>query len=229
MFARFTALFCLLFWISSIARAESFQTAPASVTLYLKAEAADAEAALDSMRKELARLMKHGNFELLWMDPNQARANAHGPLVVVELQGACNPSQGVTSLTRMSPEMIQDQPLASSQVVSGRILPFVWLHCETLNHFLGSSLAGASAAYRETLYGRAMARLIAHELYHFLVQTRHHTRSGVTQSQVTPGQVLAFSLDFDRRASLNLHASQLPSPGTRNRGGMVPNLPREVR
>jgi hypothetical protein len=229
MFARFTALFCLLCWSCSIGRAEPFQTTPASVTVYLKAEAADSEAALDSMRKELARIMEYGNYELLWMDPNQARANAHGPLVVVELQGACNPSYGITSLAGMNPETIHGRTLASSQVVSGRILPFVWLHCETLNDFLGSSLAGASAACREMLYGRAMARLIAHELYHFLVQTRHHTRSGVTQSHLTPAETLAVSLDFDHRASLDLHTSQRPSLGARNRGGMVPSLPREVR
>ena len=56
-----------------------------------------------------------------------------------------------------------------------------------------------------------MARLLAHELYHFLTQTTHHTQSGIAKAAVSATDLLADHFDFDGEAVAKLHASLPPA------------------
>jgi hypothetical protein len=91
-----------------------------------------------------------------------------------------------------------------------RILPFISLDCNAVNDFLASGISQVPARQRELVYGRAMARLLAHELYHFLTQTTHHTKSGIAKAKVNAAELLADHFDFDREAFARLRASVRP-------------------
>jgi hypothetical protein len=128
-------------------------------------------------------------------------------LVVVELRGACVPSSpGANSFEKAS-----GSALASSQVVNERILPFISLDCRALNDLIAVPIAQLPAGQRDLAYGRAMARLLAHELYHFLTQATHHTKSGIAKTAVSATELLSDHFDFDGEAVARLRASLLPA------------------
>ena len=206
MLARFLALFCLLFVSSLIGRSEAFGPQPGSVAVYFRGHHADSDLALDSLKTELTSLLNGASYKIQWGDSQKPMVNG-GTLVVVELRGAClPPSTGANSF-----EILSGSRLASSQMVNEQILPFISLDCRALNDLLGVPIAQLPSGQRDLAYGRAMARLLAHELYHFLTQTTHHTKSGIAKATVSATELLSDHFDFDGEAFAKLHASLLPA------------------
>jgi hypothetical protein len=82
-------------------------------------------------------------------------------------------------------------------VVDGKVLPFSWLDCTALNRFLAPVASAKQKAQQDELYGRSMARLLAHELYHVLAQTDDHAASGIAKARFSAADLLADHLDFE--------------------------------
>jgi len=203
--ARFLALFGLLFVSSLIGRSETFGPQPGRVAVYFQGPHSNSDVALDSLKMELTSLLS-ATYEIRWGDFQKPMVSG-GTLVVVELRGACLPSSpGANSFEKSS-----SSSLASSQVVNERILPFISLDCRAINDLLSVPIAQLATGQRDVAYGRAMARLLAHELYHFLTQTTHHTKSGIAKATVSAAELLSDHFDFDGEASARLHSSLLPA------------------
>jgi hypothetical protein len=80
--------------------------------------------------------------------------------------------------------------------VDGYILPFIWVDCAALSRLVGPSITEEPSVLRNYFYGRALARLVAHELYHVLMQTTGHARTGIANAQLTAAELLAERLQF---------------------------------
>src|SRR4029077_17208028 len=65
-------------------------------------------------------------------------------------------------------------PLGSTHVTDGRVLPFASLDCDRLRETLHCSLAGSDSSRWRLGFGRALGRILAHEMYHVLAQTGRH-------------------------------------------------------
>jgi hypothetical protein len=192
MFARSLALFAIV----SISAAASEPPPVGSITIYLKSGAAEV-AAVGYMKRELSGLMQTAGYRLEWVNASAAIPDVrNGRLVVLALTGDC-------TVRRDSLEPSEDfgiESLASTPVSDGEILPFSTLHCDTLNRVIGGALAGASDPRRPWLYGRAMARLAAHELYHVLTNTRGHSQEGVSKPCFSARDLLADHFEFESAA-----------------------------
>ena len=209
MLARFLPLFGLLFASSVIGRSEAFGPQPGSVAVYFAGPLSNSGAALDSLKTELTSLLNGAAYQIQWGDSQKPTVSG-GTVVVVEFRGACLPaSLGVPDASSFEKSSVS--ALASSQVVNERILPFVSLDCRAINDFLSVPLSQLPAGQRDPAYGRAMARLLAHELYHFLTQTTHHTKSGIAKAAVSAAELLSDHFDFDGEAFHRLHSSLLPA------------------
>jgi hypothetical protein len=92
-------------------------------------------------------------------------------------------------------------------VADGVILPFGDIDCAALNSFLGPSLWKEPEEVQEFVYARAMARLMAHELYHVIGQTHDHARSGVGESSFTVAELLSDHFEFTETTLSELHTS----------------------
>jgi hypothetical protein len=60
-----------------------------------------------------------------------------------------------------------------------------------------SPLAMAVPMERAKLLGRAMARVLAHEMYHFLTNTGKHSSTGIAKSTYSAGELTAQYLRFE--------------------------------
>jgi hypothetical protein len=88
--------------------------------------------------------------------------------------------------------------LASTAVDGDQILPFSWINCDTLTQMLAPALANVEPGRKDFLYGRAMGRLLAHELYHMLVNKRGHGASGVGKASFGANDVLGERFSFEQ-------------------------------
>jgi hypothetical protein len=208
MFARSLAMFALI----SMSAAASEPSAGA-ITIYLKAGTADV-AAVTYMKRELSGLMQTAGYRLEWLNASGAIPDVrNGQLVVLDLTGNCSAARGSGE---SASEDLGIESLASTPVSDGQVLPFSTLRCDSLNRVLGRIISAEPPQRRPWLYGRAMARLAAHELYHVLSDTREHSREGVSKPCFSARDLLADHFEFENAALARMKqvapAGTSPSP-----------------
>ncbi len=180
MSARLLATFSLVLGCASA-------WADTDLVVYLKAAPGQPAVTVNYMKRELASLMRTAGYRVLW-----GKDSASRNLVVVQLDGVCSLPAGYDA-----PPLPSASALASTNVTGGRVLPFAQVNCGALSRSLAPALSGAAATERDYLYGRAMARVIAHEFYHILMRTPLHSRYGVTQSRFSPEELVSGHFPFE--------------------------------
>jgi hypothetical protein len=202
MYARFGALVCLL-TVGALAAASADQNPYGSggILVYLRGQAENSGAVVDAMQHETNVLMQSVGFHVRWSRPPERAEIKEGLLIVVELAGACNSDPKLWFESEFS-----SQQLAFTPLQNGDVLPFSTVNCDTLGKFLSQSLARQSKARRDYLYGRAMGRLLAHELYHIAAHTTQHSRDGVAQAAVTARELTREGFAFGKDAVTLLKA-----------------------
>ena len=194
MYARLLATLCLLPVSIFFAQADSDVPTGATLEVYVKGQEASTPDVLNAMSRELSILMQPAGFRVVWRgagEPPSTTGAEH--LVMVDLRGVCTAQFSSMASTPLSSPMA----LASSSVSDGKVLPFSWVDCTALNRFLAPVASGQSPAGQDDLYGRSMARLLAHEFYHILAQTDNHAPAGIAKARFSTADLLADRLDFE--------------------------------
>lgn len=155
-----------------------------------------------TFRDELRTLLRSTGYTLEIRNYHERKAaETFDRLMVVRLKGRC----AADSL----PSGHQPGPLASTQVQGNRVLPFADLYCDRTLSTVGGWLQNEPLARRNMLFGKALARVLAHEAYHFLAQETGHASNGVAKSCFNTRDLLADTFSFDN----NTIARMLPGTG----------------
>jgi hypothetical protein len=143
--------------------------------------------AIREMGREAAHILKQSGVSLRWHvgPPTQS---VSGLLVVVKLVGHCDMDG--------TPAFLVPGPLGWSHEVNGAILPFSDLACDNIRGAVQSAMLDGNQIRGNVLLGRAMGRVLAHELYHIVADTSDHGREGVTQASLTPRELTAGQLEL---------------------------------
>jgi hypothetical protein len=99
--------------------------------------------------------------------PGQVEVDASPIIVSVHLHGDC-----VDWSTAPLPS--GEFRLAHVTRVDADIQPFVHIDCGAVAGYLAETLHFERGVRANRIWGRALARVLAHELYHFLIGTAHH-------------------------------------------------------
>jgi hypothetical protein len=158
------------------------------------------------LKQELARLMGSAGFEVEWRGPEDAHVETRDFLAMVELRGLCEAPMESSPIDTSLP---RNADLASTYTSGGQILPFSWVNCHNVTNLLWDALSGQPGAIADYLYGRAVARLLAHEFYHILLQTSGHTKTGISKSNLGAGDLLSDRFEFDRATLLKLQVASI--------------------
>ena len=86
--------------------------------------------------------------------------------------------------------------LGRTMVTDGRILPFMELDCAQISGAVRRQLIGKPNSERSRLLGRAVARVLAHEVYHVMAQTHAHSPWGIAAESLTGEDLLREHLSF---------------------------------
>jgi len=143
--------------------------------------------ALREMGREASHILKRSGVSLRWHLGVPAQS-VSGMLVVVRLVGHCEMDG--------SPSFLAPGPLGWSHEVDGTVLPFSNLACDNLRGAVGSAMADGNQLGGNVLLGRAMGRVLAHELYHIVAGTSVHGHDGVAQAALTARQLTSGQLEL---------------------------------
>ncbi len=161
---------------------------------------------MTAMKRELEIQLKAGDYQIEWRSLGGSNGSEDGFIAIIELRGTCHAPKPGATLNRVS----TGASLASTAVQDGQVLPFSWIYCQTLSEMLAPALASTKSGQRDFLYGRAMGRVLAHELYHVLSNEREHENGGVAKSSFSASDVLKDDFTLGESALLRMHA---PDPG----------------
>jgi len=155
--------------------------------LYLgPANGLDAEAAL-FMRGELQLLLSPAGINISWKTLADRKSGENFDLVAVAaFDGSCADTEAVPTPALAT--------LADTSIADGHVLPFFRIDCARLSGMLGSRVESA-------IFGRALARLAAHELYHIIAQTTQHQDSGIAKASFSVRDLTAPRFELDEWSS----------------------------
>jgi len=188
-----------------VCRSESLPSGEKTLVIFFTSDSPIAPVASSEMKRELGHLLQPAAIHVEWQDPafdRSAPENDYSALV--RLRGSCHPTE---PSVRFEHAVNGPFTLAASAVSDGVVLPFGDIDCAALNSFLGPSLWREPAVIQEAVYARAIARLMAHELYHVIGQTHDHARSGVAEPSFTVTELLSDHFEFSEITLGELHAS----------------------
>jgi hypothetical protein len=182
----------------ALAMQTGFAGGPTSrpVMLYLQAEQELPPAVMESLRSELESIMRPIGMRFEWRTmAENTGSEVSEQLAVVTLKGRCDASD--LPVHSNSPGA-----LGWTHVSDGVILPFTDLDCSGMRSFLGEQLSMLPRAHREEAFGRALGRVLAHELYHIFANTTRHAEGGVGKPVYSVEDLLSTAFRFGRREEL---------------------------
>jgi hypothetical protein len=164
---------------------------PVSLTVVFQFDGPHSEKSFQEMKQELGAILKNSRIQIDWRERNQVSSSeSFSNLAVVEFRGACQ-------INAAADGDAQPGPLAFTHTSDGAILPFSEVECDRVRSTLLRARPGQYYGRSEIIFGRALARVLAHELYHVLAGTESHSRQGVTQRALSGAELASDQLELD--------------------------------
>jgi hypothetical protein len=146
---------------------------------------------LREMQNELGYIMGPLGLHLKWRRHGSLQpAEGYNHIIAVRFRGRCESSEP------WNWEPVTG-PLASTETVDGRLIPYSDVDCEQVRNLIYHVLTGESFLRRASLLGRALGRVLAHEVYHILAGTSEHGRDGINKVRLTPSDLVEGVLRFE--------------------------------
>ena len=165
------------------------------IRLYTDFQQAPPDAVLDSIQDELAKIMSPSGLAFQWSSLAENRGNeVSAQVAVIHFSGQC----GVVNSATLNS---QSGALGWTDMTDGAILPFSDIDCDRIEALLRANLIAKPKQEQEEVLGRAVGRVLAHELYHILVSTARHSSQGVAKPSYSAQDLLSKSLQFEQKES----------------------------
>lgn len=145
--------------------------------------------AWQAMQAEGHRIAAQAGLRLRFVQREEASKESFADLVVFRMKGRCEMDT--------SPALLDERgPFAWAFTANGNVLPFGEVKCDRVRESIKTVIPPAGKDAGDTLLGRALGRVVAHELYHMLANTTKHGKSGVARHALSARQLIDERLDF---------------------------------
>ena len=146
---------------------------PPSIGVFIDFDAAPSPASIAAMKKEAGAIMHSAGYSLDWRSLRQNHGvESFSNVVVVKFRGRCR-----LEFPQPDPADRDTVTLASTQVSDGHVLPYSEVRCDEVRKVLPYAPNRPQQAL-----GRALGRVVAHELYHLVAGTTRHAAAGLTKA-----------------------------------------------
>lgn len=171
------------------------------LTVVLDFKGPHSEKSVAAMKHETQQIFNGTGLRLDWKSREEAARSTSPDLVYIRFNGRCE-----FPPPPLYDELGETGPLASTYETDGEIQPFSEVSCDRVGALVRSGLHGGDAAKGEQLIGKALGRVIAHELVHILTGSAKHGKEGVFEPALSAQQLIAGELvlgpaDIDRLRS----------------------------
>lgn len=164
--------------------------APIRVGLYADFQVEPSAELHQVIREELATDVAPLGVAVSW--PSAPDGSADPPwnrIATIEFGGRCDASD----LWSRPPH---PWVFGETHVVHGQVLPYADIDCDAIRASLAKDLMSEEPNRRTFVFGRAVSRVVAHELYHILTKTTGHNSGGMTKRSFTARDLAANELRF---------------------------------
>jgi len=185
-------LFCALV---GAAFGASSASSEAPVTLIIDAATPLSSEVATALHHEVEHIFRETGYSFQWVNRGEVKADDSFPdLVVIRLKSACGsePLRAAAGSTRGS-------ALGWAHVSEGEMLPFIEVDCARLGRMLRVANFTESTLSQHQMMGKALGRVLAHELYHVLTGSSHHSPSGIAQAALSSAHLTRPTLTFTER------------------------------
>ena len=164
----------------------------ASLQLLTRFDQTPPAATVQAMRTELDRLYRDARISIAWHELwNFSSVGAAPPIVYVDFIGVCR------SRSLPARQTVTSGALAGVSRVDGKMLPSVTVDCEQIAAYIWPFMTGAQRSSGDAAFGEVLARILAHELYHYLTGTVKHTASALFRGAISPRALLDRKLKLE--------------------------------
>ncbi len=193
----------------------------ADIALYYDFAHQPPDAVQEALEEETTAILEPMGRTIEWRALADVRpGNVATDLAVLSFKGSCD-------LSEPMPKLSGERALGLTHISDGTILPFSDIECDRIRAFLDRDLLALRPGERDVAFGRAVGRVVAHELYHIFANTVHHASSGVARSSFTAKELTADSFRLEeaslglQKATVSKETSKLPNGSSLYSGGCV--------
>ena len=180
-------------------------TANQSLGIILDVQSDYSEPLLHSMRSELTRILDVPGVDIQFRYYHETIDEGFGRVIVVRMIGDCIAAPAYSSLPL-------GESLGCTHVSEGVILPFVDVRCDRIRALLTRAQPSILTTANVRLAGRALGRVLAHEVYHVLSGSLSHAQHGVAMAALSAEDLTFDELDLsDTCLSVVRRALALPT------------------
>ncbi len=154
-----------------------------------------------SLQVELTRIFSDSRIQLdLRLKNEVPEYSQFEELVLFRMKGSC--SIRALPVTALSDER---GPLAMTHMVNGELLPFGEVGCDRVRTSVQRRLGRGSPASHEAQLGIALARVMAHEVYHRAAHFARHTKVGIPKAALSSEELFEGELPLPSQARDKLY------------------------
>jgi len=176
-------------WLPSCALTLAAMTsvAPAAgpaLTIVLDFEGRHSDRSIDAMKREVEGLMREAPMRVEWRSRTDLAGSPADNLVVFRFKGRC-------VFEPVGYLYDERGPMAFTYSTAGEVQPFSEVACDKVAATVRSAMWGGDFARGDLLLGRALGRVVAHEMVHMLTRSGNHGREGVARPTLSGAQLIA--------------------------------------
>jgi hypothetical protein len=162
------------------------------LTVVLDFDGPHSDRSVEQMKRETEDIFKTAGLHLQWRTPANAVRGSYENLVVVHFKGKC--------ILEPVPMLYDERgPFAFTYNSDGAVLPFSEVECEHVTASVQSAMSSVDDHARpDYLMGRALGRVVAHEIVHILTKSGAHSEEGVAQTALSGRDLIGPPLRLTR-------------------------------
>lgn len=183
-FMRFPLL-CAVAWMAAVSPLFA-----EGITIVLDFQGPHSEQSIAEMKREFAGIMKGSTLRFDFRSRSEAARVTSDNLMVVRFKGKC--------VFEPIPYLIDERgPMAFTYTTDGEVQPFSEVECGRVIQAMRPAMAGGDFGKGDVLLGRALGRVLAHEVVHILSKSGQHGASGVAKTALSGSQLIAPELRLE--------------------------------
>jgi hypothetical protein len=168
---------------------------PAPVTVLIEFDKPHSVRSIAAMERETAHILQSSGIRVEWLMMKDLAPHAEfSDLVVVHFKGSCG-------MDEIPMPLDERGVLGLSYASDGEVLPFGEVQCDRVKQSLRSVVPASRFRASEELLGRALGRVVAHEMYHMLANDQRHTNDGLTRPGLSPRDLVSPELLYPEPAA----------------------------
>jgi len=159
------------------------QKSSSDLTVILDFKGPHSQTSMKEMEREAGLVLKSSGVRLSWRILGQDPSAVYSELVVMTFRGPCQYDPA-------PPRYDESGPLALTRITNGEILPFGEVDCTRVASSVRYAMSRGDFSRADQLVGRAMGRVVAHELVHMLTKSSQHGTDGVEKASLSGKQLI---------------------------------------